>query len=153
MADGTESSPKQPYTPGAFNESSSLPPISFVAVGRTLAGAVGVGILGTGLWLTIKVFFVIFGALKDPQGARPVVEEWAQTLGGDGLMVEIAGTSLDVAKVLAAVLVGGAAFLLAFLALRIMVAGAKILQWVVSDRAALKRILREVRRDNRQASN
>ena len=56
----------------------------------------------------------------------------------------IEGRAVPLARVIAVIVLGGGSLLLAWLALGIMLTGAKIVSWTAGDREAVKKILTHV---------
>jgi len=112
------------------------------SAGRMGATALGVLAIVIGLICVLNIFNGIFDTLKDPGRVEPIVEQWTETLGGDELDISFSDTEdYPVARVLAIVLLGVGACVLAQLALMIVVCGAKIISFASSDRKAVKKIL------------
>jgi hypothetical protein len=101
------------------------------------------------------VFVALFEGLRAPQSSKELFSQWAETVGGDKLTIDAnpagpgqpagpdqPGVKLALAPFLAVSVIGGGTFLLCWLALGIMVAGAKIVSWSSGDREAIRKILR-----------
>lgn len=121
------------------------PPVSLASaiemLPRLCANIVGIVAIVAGLWLTIDLFGAIHRGLTGPEDARPLLKQWAETLGGDKLTVKVADQSYPLAPSLAIVVVGAGCCVLTWLALGIMLAGAKIITWTSSEREAVRKIL------------
>jgi hypothetical protein len=108
---------------------------------RLCANLVGVIAVVAGLWLAIELFGSIFRTLSSPANARPLLTEWAETLGGDKLTVKVADQNYPLASLAATVVLGVGCCVLTWLALGIMLTGAKVISILNSDREAIRRIL------------
>lgn len=108
---------------------------------RLCANVVGVIAVVAGLWLAVDLFGAIYRNLGAPQNAGPLLKQWAETLGGDKLTVRVADQSYPLATAAATVILGAGCFLLTWLALGIMLAGAKVISITSGDREAIRRIL------------
>lgn len=109
---------------------------------RLLASFVGIVAVVTGLVLAVLVFYAIYDNLTDPGDARRLIRRWSDALGGDDLVLEIRDQAYPAGQLLAVLVLGGGAAILGWLALGIMVTGAKVISWTASDREAIRRILR-----------
>ncbi|MEW6354814.1 MAG: hypothetical protein AB1696_00695 [Planctomycetota bacterium] len=112
--------------------------MSTLRVAATILGIIAIVI---GLLYAIKVFGAAFGALQDPDTIAPLLTKWQSAVGGNGLTVIIQEKTYPIAPFLAVAVLGVGAILLGWIALGIMLAGAKIVSWTAGDREAVKRIL------------
>ncbi|HUY31926.1 MAG TPA: hypothetical protein VMV69_04035 [Pirellulales bacterium] len=110
--------------------------------GRLVATCLGIVVIVVGLWATLKVFNALYDGLRAPRESTELFRQWADTVGGDKLTIDVNGTKLAGAPYLAVTVIGGGTFLLCWLAMGIMLAGAKIIFWASGDREAVKKILR-----------
>ncbi|HVX14348.1 MAG TPA: hypothetical protein VHC22_24390 [Pirellulales bacterium] len=108
---------------------------------RMCASLVGIVAVVAGLWLAVDLFNSIYNALHTPENARPLLDHWADTLGGDKLTIKVADQQYPLASLAATIVLGVGYCVLAWLALGVMMAGAKIVSWTSSDREAIRRIL------------
>jgi CelD/BcsL family acetyltransferase involved in cellulose biosynthesis len=108
---------------------------------RMCASVVGIVAVVAGLWLAVDLFSTIYGALRAPEAVRPLLEHWAETLGGDKLTIKVADQRYPLGTLAAAIVVGVGCCVLAWLALGVMLGGAKIIALTSSDREAIRRIL------------
>jgi hypothetical protein len=111
-------------------------------VARLAATALGMLAIGFGIYFVVRVFVTVYGHLSNPAGFKPLLDEWVKTLGGAGLDFHFDGKDYSTGAVVAALLLGVGAILLGWLALGLTLTGAKIVSWTVSDREAVKRVLR-----------
>ena len=109
---------------------------------RLLASFVGIVAVVAGLVLAGLVFYTIYDNLTHPRDADRLISRWSDTLGGDDLVLEVRGQQYPAGELLAVLVLGGGAAILAWLALGIMVTGAKVISWTASDREAIRQILR-----------
>jgi hypothetical protein len=110
---------------------------------KACANLVGVVAVVTGLWLAIDLFGAIYRGLNSPENVRPLLEHWADTLGGEKLTVQVADQRYPLASLVATVVVGAGCCVLTWLAMGVMLTGAKIISWTSSDREAIRRILQQ----------
>lgn len=108
---------------------------------RVVATFLGMIVILVGLWSALKVFGALYQGVTGPQGFSKTFEGWVKVVGGEKLNVQINGNTIPLAPVLAVMLLGGGAFLLTWLAMGIMLTGAKIISWTSGDREAVKRVL------------
>jgi hypothetical protein len=111
------------------------------ALPRLCANVVGMAAILAGLWLALDLFNAIYHGLNTPENVRPLLQQWAETLGGDKLTIKVADSSYPLASLVATIVVGAGCCLLTWLALGMMLAGAKIISFTSSDREAIRRIL------------
>lgn len=109
--------------------------------GRLVATVLGLVVIVVGLWCAVKVFGALFQGLTRPQAFSQIFEAWVALLGGDKLTIKIEVTEVPLAPLLASLILVAGAFLLTWLALGIMLTGAKIVSWTSGDREAVKRVL------------
>ena len=112
-----------------------------MGVMRALGALLGVIAIIMGLVYASRMFALIFDALHEPELFRSQLATWAAAIGGDELDLVIAGASYPVANVLALLVLGVGALVLTWLALGLVLAGAKTVSWCLGDREAVKRIL------------
>ena len=110
--------------------------------GLRIAGAViGVIAMAFGLIYVTRVFSVLFTALRYPEKNKALIDGWIAAVGGNELDIVISGTTCHGANVVAVAVLGGGATVLAWLALALVLAGAKTISWTLSDREAVKKLL------------
>ena len=108
---------------------------------RLCANVVGIIAVVAGLWLAMDLFGAIYRGLNSPDNTRPILQKWAETLGGDKLTVKVDDQSYPLASLAAAIVVGAGCVLLTWLSLGVMLAGAKIISMTTGDREAIRRLL------------
>ncbi len=113
------------------------------AVVRVIAATLGVVCIFVGLVWAITLFTRIRRAAGSPEQESRLVARWGEALGGGELSVPVAdGRSVPLARPVAVFVLGAAAVVCSWLALRLMLCGAKLVSWTLSDREAVKRVLR-----------
>jgi hypothetical protein len=122
------------------------------ALPRACANVVGVIAVVTGLWLAIDLFGAIYRGLNSPENVRPLLNHWAETLGGEKLTVKVADQSYPLASLAAVIVVGIGCCVLTWLSMGVMLTGAKIITWTSSDREAIRRILQHALGPGREKS-
>jgi len=108
---------------------------------RMIAAVAGVIAIVLGIYYVVRLLGIVQSALISPAATSPLIAQWAEQLGGRELDLVVDTAVFPLALVLAFVLVGGGTALLAWLSIGLAVAGARILSWTVTDRAAMQRIL------------
>lgn len=108
---------------------------------RLVAAVLGIVIIVIGLVYATRMFGAIYRALQSPESFQPVREQWSQAVGGEELNITIAGSTYHVANVAAIAVLGGGAVMLSWIAMALILAGAKVVSWTAGDREAVKRIL------------
>ena len=71
----------------------------------------------------------------------PLLDKWVTAVGDGELDIAIGGTTYHGARMIAIMLLGGGTFILAWLSMGIILAGAKTVSWTLSDREAVKKVL------------
>lgn len=110
---------------------------------RLVVTILGIIVILVGLWLAIKIFGAIYSAATGPEAFAPTIKQWTEAVGGEKLKLTYTGGELQLAPVLAILFLGGSGFLLTWLAMGIMLTGAKIIAWTSGEREAIKRILQQ----------
>jgi hypothetical protein len=133
---------RYPTGPGQDHPGMSLRPmLEFVGI---LAAVLGLVAIVIGLVYGVKMFEAIFNALDSPAQLSGRIDALAQALGGDSLSISIDGQKTAVAKPLAAILLGCGATLLVWMSLGFIAVGVRSVTWLLTDREAVKRVLRQV---------
>lgn len=109
---------------------------------RVVGAALGVVVIVVGLTYAMRMFGVVYGHLQSPEGVDPLLRKWAVAVGGEKLTLRLGEASYHGANVLAVMVLGGGTFILTWIAMGLMLTGAKILAWTTGDLAAVKRVLR-----------
>jgi len=130
---------------GSYTQPGASPALT--AEGLARAVRVGASILGLiliiiGLLYALRIFGGVYDAIRDPAGISGLITRWAEEFGGDELTVELREKQLPLARALGIAVLGVGAIILAWLALGVMLAGAKIISWTTGDREAVKSVLR-----------
>jgi hypothetical protein len=113
------------------------------AVVRVVGATLGVVCIVIGLVWAITLFTRIRRAAESPEQESRLVERWGEALGGDELSVVVEGARpVPLARPAAVGVLGGAALLCCWLALGLLLCGAKLVSWTLGDREAVKRVLR-----------
>ncbi len=108
---------------------------------RLIATGLGILAIVIGLYCSTKIFFGIYDVLRNPEGFQAIHGQWIEAVGGKELSVQINGDEYPVANLVAILVLGLGALVLAWIAIAVMVTGAKIVSWTSSDREAIKKIL------------
>ncbi len=108
---------------------------------RLIVAIVGILTILTGLWLALKLFGTIALGLESPDAFKETFAQWTAVLGGDRLKIKLGEQEFAVGPALAVGAVGMGLSLLTWLAMGVMLTGAKIVSWSSGEREAVKRIL------------
>lgn len=127
------------------NSPSGLPletgAFSFESMMRLLASMTGIVAILVGLWLATRLFGAIAQGLQSPEAYQETFRQWTAVVGGDQLKIKQGEQELAFGPALAVAAVGMGLSLLVWLALGVMLTGAKIVSWSSGDREAVKRVL------------
>jgi hypothetical protein len=94
-----------------------------------------------GLVYATRLFDLVFDTLKSPEIFQENLDKWVMAVGGGKLDVALEGTTFQGSRIIALMTLGGGTFLLTLLSLGIIVTGAKVLYWTLSDREAIRQLL------------
>ena len=108
---------------------------------RLCARLFGLAALAGGLWAVWQLFREVQFRLRDPGTFGAMLREWVTAIDGPHMTVQHQGVEVSLAPFVVVLTLGGATFLLGWLAISLMVTGAKIIYWTSSEREAVKRIL------------
>jgi hypothetical protein len=97
--------------------------------------------MATGLVYAVKIFTLILGALKSPEGVQVLIAQWAVALGGDQLNIALTDSTLPGAKLLAVSSLGMLVAILSWISVALITTGGKILSWTLGDKEAIRKIL------------
>ena len=118
-------------------------PLSAGSVMRAIASLIGLGIIILGLVFAVQTFLAIRDSVTKSAAFQETVKKWVEVLGGDEAGLKIKDEMVPVARVGAMAAVFGGYFVMAWLSIGIMVAGARIISWTTGDREAVRQIIRE----------
>jgi hypothetical protein len=104
---------------------------SFLQVLRAISTILGVAAILTGLVFGVRMFVLILGALRDPEAFQPLLTKWATTVGGEELDIVISGNTYHCARVVAVIVLGAGSVVLAWISMGLMMAGAKVVSWML----------------------
>lgn len=108
---------------------------------RAVGAVLGVIAIVTGLVYATRMFAVIFNTLHSPEVFQAHLEKWVAAVGGAQLDVVVGGIVIHVASLFAILVLGGGAAMLAWIAMGLILAGAKTMAWILGDREAVKKLL------------
>lgn len=119
------------------------------SITRFIAMLVGVGLVITGSIYAIHLFDTIYNGLQNPATTTPVFEQWARYM-----IQEIEGLEhnetikrVENVRILAAFIIGIGGLMLAWIALQLVFAGAKIIALMTNDQISRK-LLQELLKRN-----
>ncbi|MFW6303274.1 MAG: hypothetical protein ACOC2L_01515 [Candidatus Sumerlaeota bacterium] len=127
------------HSPGSSNFFSLKSIKECVRIAGSLLGLLAIII---GLIYATRIFGLIYSALSSPEFFDDQIDKWALVIGGDALQSSSEAGTLHFYRVAAVGVLAGASSLLAFISATLMVIGARIISWTLSDREAIKRILK-----------
>lgn len=108
---------------------------------RAIAAVLGVIAVIIGVVYATRTFHLIYTALSGPETFQASLDQWASAVGGKELDVVIDGSTYPGAKIVAIIVLGGGAAILAWISMGLIVTGAKAICWTLGDREAVKKIL------------
>jgi hypothetical protein len=108
-----------------------------------LAALVGLGTKLAGIYFAFKLFGAAYSALTAPELFGPIVDQWAQNLGGDQPMFEAEGVRLS-PRLVAVFVLGGCGLILLWITVAVISVGAKVVYWMGTDLDAVRRVLSQV---------
>ena len=114
---------------------------TLLRVMRIIALVAGVTAIVAGLICALRVFGLLLDALRSPERLEGLIGRWGEVIGGVGLEIPISGDMVPLADLAATIILGCGTLVLAWIALSILLAGAKTVAWLLSDKDAVKRIL------------
>lgn len=136
-------------SPSAVDEAlSSQAPMSVAdgasAAARILGVMMGLLLIVVGLILSVSMFNRIVAIIDDPEALRGPVGVIASILDTPDLAIEptIAPVTVEIGRPVAMVIYLLLVVVASYVALAIMLGGAKVIYWVLSDGAAVRRLLR-----------
>ena len=101
----------------------------------------GLAMILVGIYFAVQLFGAAYSAVTAPEPFGPVVDQWAQYLGGDQPVLEV-GDEVQIGPRLLAILVlGGCTLVLLWITLAVIATGARIVYWMGTDLDAVKRVL------------
>ena len=115
---------------------------AFMNILRLAATGLGIVVIIIGLVYATRIFHVIYTTLQSPEAFQSLLDQWVAVLGGKELDLTIAGGTFHGANVFSVLVLGGGAAILAWIAIGLILAGAKIVSWTTGDSDTIKRILR-----------
>ncbi|OQY27031.1 MAG: hypothetical protein B6244_11905 [Candidatus Cloacimonetes bacterium 4572_55] len=114
---------------------------SVAPVMRLMASTLGIIAIVIGLIYAMRIFNTVYQAMVNPENFTSIFDQWALVIGGDKLDLKLIGDAYPMSRIFTIFILGGGTFILSWLALGIMIGGAKIVSWTSGDREAIKRIL------------
>jgi TRAP-type C4-dicarboxylate transport system permease small subunit len=119
---------------------------------KLLAVLVGILLILVGVRYAMLTFDAIYQGIQQPATAMRIFDEWAQFMVRemDDMAHNDALRRVENIRIVAALIVGTAGFLLAWISIQIIVAGGKIVALITSDERATRKILHEIVTQRRQ---
>jgi len=119
---------------------------------KLLAVLAGILLILVGVRYAMLTFDAIYQGIQQPATAMRVFDEWAQFIVRE--MDDMAHNDtlrrVENIRIVAALIVGVAGFLLAWISIQIIVAGGKIVALITSDERTTRKILHEIVSQRRQ---
>lgn len=110
---------------------------------RLMAAVFGIAVMAVGLFYAIRLFTVIFETLQNPGSQAEVFHQWARMVADEeGFKVSVQGNTVDLARFFGIAVVGGGLLILTWIAMGMMLIGAKIVSVSLGDLEAIRRILK-----------
>jgi len=113
------------------------------AFSRFVATLVGIALVIKGGLFAAELFETVKLGLLQPSHAMEVFDQWAELLVRDLGKLEHNPTlqHAESLRIIAAFMVGAGTFLLAWLSIQIILAGAKVIAWTAGEYAGMRRLL------------
>jgi hypothetical protein len=108
---------------------------------RAVSAVLGIIAIIIGLMYATQMFTLLFSALQEPDSIHTYLEKWTEAVGGEELDIVIDGTTYPCANAIAITVLGGIVVCLAWISMGLILTGAKVVSWTLSDREAIKKIL------------
>jgi len=112
---------------------------------------IGLVAIVIGFVYAVKIFGAVYSTLDSPEGFGKILDKWAEAVSGKARVKEVVGENVLTPKIIAIVVLGGGTLILVQIAMGFMVAGVKVLSYSLSDREAVKKILRHAFGSGRKA--
>jgi len=106
---------------------------------RITATSIGIITVLIGLIYSCILFDYILDILKNPEGFKPILSKWANVMGE----MKMSPNDIPYALIMTFIIIGAGTLILCWLALNIMLTGAKIVLWTISDKEAIRRLLKD----------
>ena len=126
---------------GRGEDSGSFDMEVFFQMVRLLGAIVGIVIIIVGFAFAVGIYRRIAATLGAPGGFKEVLEEWIRIVGGNDLNLVVGEKEFHCANILGVLILGGGGLVLAWIAMGLILTGAKVASWMLSDREAIKRLL------------
>jgi hypothetical protein len=105
---------------------------------RAFVAVLGVIAVVIGILYAARTLHLIYSALSNPESLRSILDRWASAVGGKELDVVIAGDTYRAAGVVAIVVLGAGAVVLAWMSMGLIMTGTKVVFWALGNRRAIK---------------
>jgi len=115
----------------------------FGEIVRLAAMVLGLVAIGLGISYAADLFWDVRTAIKHPQEYHATLDGWAQALGGEDQKVVWSSGQYRADRLLAITVLGGGTFMLVWIIVAIITAGAKVIAWSVPSAETVKRVLKE----------
>lgn len=111
---------------------------------RIAGSFVGIIIVIVGLVCMVMIIGAFRDALSNPQGLEGAVTQWFNLIDGNNLTLDFGGEEeIHAGRLLAMLMMGICALVLARLSIALMTSGAKVIMITSGDKEAVKRVLKE----------
>ena len=119
------------------------------SITRFIAMLVGMGLVITGSIYAIQLFDTIYNGLQNPATTTPAFEQWARFMIQEieGLKHNETIKRVENVRILATIIIGIGGLILAWIALQLVYAGAKIIALMTNDQISRK-VLQELLKRN-----
>ncbi len=107
---------------------------------RAAGAVIGLVVMVIGVVYATQVFSMVSTALHDPGGFEAVLKPWVAAVGGDQLDLVVPDiTTYHAANLVALAVLGVGTMILVRISMGLILVGAKVLSWSLSDRIPEKR--------------
>jgi hypothetical protein len=113
---------------------------AFLRLIRAFVAVLGVTAILIGMLYAARTLHLVYSALSSPETLRSVLDRWASAVGGKELDFVIAGTTYHAADVVAIVVLGAGAVVLAWISMGLILTGTKVVFWALGNRQGIKKV-------------
>jgi len=111
------------------------------SIAAVIATVIGLIVMVIGLKYTVDIFYFIYDALRTPELLNGMIQDMANSIGGDAFTLNVGKKVFPMANIMALMVYCGGSVALAWVAMGLIRTGARIVSWTSGDREAVKQIL------------
>lgn len=110
---------------------------------RILGGIIGLGMIGFGMFWTVRLFFMIARCSIDPESMQLIFSRWEKFLAVERI-ITLFGSQVP-RPLIVLMILGCAGVLLLFVSVRLAVAGTRLLSAAITDLSEIKKMIKRMR--------